>query len=531
VINVLGLISRYLGIGTNAFSDTILDSIDRSNVRFILPLDSALYLTATTRRMINEKIEWVWQNFGIVKEGVGGIARHTVGRGISLECNSTDDEWNQLAEDDFEQYATTPDRCDLSARRTFYEAQTAAVEQRVLRGEFLCGLGNNEKWGGEPAFQIFDSEEISTPPPAGSIGDKIILDGVELDLNSRPVAYHHRNLDGMTWTPIPASQMIHWYKPHAVNQVRGISDLAQAVNPLVDIYELTRLATRSAKAQQLIALVLKNVPKSRGRGAVGGLQRATPGGKESDRDGARPTDYSQLEKLTTASGGGIAYLNGDGEAQLLSTNSPSPLVEAFITNIFMRNVFASLGLPASFSWDPEKLGGANMRFILSKADLLFQVLGDGCIYRFCNPVAFRYLDYRIKMGMLRPCKDKGWASKLSWQTPPRVTVDNGHETRLLIELLANGMLTLREYCNARGLNYRNVMLQWIREPIEFIRTAKQEIANCKDLSPEEGAALLALWLKNMPMWRSSKPGQGTLPGAGESFGGGGGGGEGGGGGQ
>jgi capsid protein len=519
-VNVLGLLSRFLGIGTNAFADTILESVDRANVRFILPLDSALYLTATSRRLINEKIEWCWQNFGCVKEAGAGVARHTVGKGVSLESNSDDDEWNQLAEDDFEQYALTPARCDLAARRNFYEAQTTMVEHRVFRGEALAAHGNNEEWGDCPAFQLYDSEEISTPPPAGSIGDKIILDGIELDANSRPLAYHHRNLDGMTWTAIPRSQFIHWFKGHAINQVRGISDLAQAVNPLVDIYELSRLATKSAKAQQLIALVLKNVPKSKGRGAIGALRKAVPGSPGCN-EGNLATDYSQLEKLTTASGAGIAYLNGDGEAQLLTANSPSPLVEGYITGLLMKNVYAALGLPSSFSWDPEKLGGANMRFILSKSDLLFQVLSDALIYRFCNPIAFRYLDWRIKTGMLRPCKDKLWASKLSWQTPPRVTVDNGHEVKLLIELLANGLLTMREYCNARGLNYRNVMRQWIREPLEFIRIAKQEIALSKDfLKPDEGEKLLALWIQNMPLWRSSKPGQGTQP---DANGGGGGG--------
>jgi capsid protein len=503
-MNILGLLGRYLGIGGNAFSETLLSSIDRANYRFLLPADSALYLTNRTRRGINEKAEWLWQNFGIVKEGVAGIARHTVGKGISLQIDSEDDEWNQLAEDDFEDYALTPERCDLAGRRNFYEAQTTALEQRILRGEFFAAKTENPEWDNEPCFQIYDSEEISTPPSAvsGIETGKIVLDGVELNANSRATFYHLRGLDGLTWTPIPRERMIHWFKPHAVNQVRGISDLAQAVNPLVDIHELKRLATRSAKAQQLIALVLKNVAKTKKRGAMGGIKSAAP----SSGDTEAGTDVAQLEQLVGAAGAGIAYLTGDGDAKLLTPNSPSPLVEGFITDLLMRDVCAGWGVPAEFFWSIAKLGGANTRFVLSKADLLFQVLGDGLIYRFCTPIAYRYLKSRIDSGKLRAPSDKNWALKMSWQTPPRVTVDNGRDNMLLIEMLANGMITLREFCNARGMNYRHTMRQWIREPIEFIKIAQAEIKACKDIEPAQASVLLNRWISNMPLWRASKPG-------------------------
>ena len=489
---------RLVGAGGIAFSDTILSSIDRENVRFMLPADSSLYLTDRSRTAINEKAEWCWQGFGVVKEGVAGIARHTVGKGISLEHNSEDEEWNTLAEEDFEDYAVTAERFDLAGRRNFYEAQTTAVEQRIIRGEFLAAKTENPDWDNTPCVQLYDSQEISTPATFDRSKGTVILDGVELNQNSRAVAYHLRNLDSMTWSSIPRERMIHWYKPHAVNQVRGISDLAQAVNNLVDIHELKRLATRSAKAQQMIALVLKNVPKTKSRGGFGAIDKATPGnGPGSD------CNYGQLEQIAKASGAGIAYFTGEGEAQLLTANSPSPLVEAFVTDLLMRDVCAGWGVPAEFFWSIAKLGGANTRFVMSKADLLFQILSDGLIYRFCTPVAYRYLKYRMDTGQLRKCKDPNWARKMSWQTPPRVTVDNGKDNLLLIELLANGMITLREYCNARGLNYRHVMRQWIREPIEFIKMAKVEL---KDLDSAEAEPIMQRWIANMPLWRAAKPG-------------------------
>lgn len=283
--------------------------------------------------------------------------------------------------------------------------------------------------------------------------------------------------------------------------MRGLSDLAQSVNRLVDIHELVRLTTRSAKAQQLIALVLKNVARKKTRGAIGAIKGAAPLG-----EGCVPgTDVSQLEQTAQAAGAGIAYVGDDGDAKLITPNSPTPLVEGFITDLMLRDACAGWGVPVTFFWNPEKLGGATMRFVNARADLLFEVLADGCIQRFCTPGAFRYLQHRVESSALRPCRDKNWALKLSWQKPPRTTVDNGNDNKILIELLANGMITLRDFCNARGLNYRHVMRQWIREPIEFLKIAKQELGE-SGLDPQLTDQVLMRWVANMPLWRASKPG-------------------------
>jgi capsid protein len=487
----------WTGFGGRAFSDTIDGSIDRANLRFLVPPDSRLYITRRTRSALNNHAEWLWQNFGVVKDGVAGTGRHTVGKGISLELNTNDPEFDRAAEDDFETYYLTKERCDLAGRRNGYEAQTTGVEQRLIRGEFFSAHAKNPEWDNEPCFQLYDSEEIGTPqlsPP-----DRMILDGVELNKNSRAINYFVRGLDGK-FTPIPAAQMVHWYKPHAINQTRGITDFAQAVNPLVDIHELKRLATRSAKAQLLLALVLKGVDKKKSKGAFGAIANVGV-----NSDGSPNTDSAQTEQLVGASGGGIIYLDDkEGSAQLIQSSSPSPLVEGFITDLLMRDVCAGWGVPSEFFWNMAKMNGGNTRFILARADLFFQILGDRLIDNFCRPLAFRYLSHRIQTRKLVACKDPHWANKMSWRTPPRVTVDNGKESSILIELLANGMITLREYCNARGMNYRNEMRQWIREPIEFIKMAQEEGA------PPE---MLDAWKKSPPMWRAPKPGTVQAPGA------------------
>jgi capsid protein len=496
----------WTGWGSNAFSETVDGSIDRANMRFLIPPDSRHYVTRRTRKELNNGAEWVWQTFGVVKEGVAGIARHTIGKGVSLQIDAEGDTKDiELAERDFETYALTPERCDLAGRRNLYEAQTTGIEQRLIRGEFFAALTESKDWGekiddkwiGEPCFQLYDSEEIGNPLPIPTDNGRLIIDGVELDQNTRATGYYVRNIEGK-YERIDRSRMIHWYKPHSINQTRGITDFAQGINPLVDIYELRRLAMRNAKVQQFLALILKDV-KKRTRGAFGAISQAA-----TKSDGTPDPDSAQLEQPVTAAGGGIYYVGEKGGAELLSSNSPSPLVEPFISDLFLRDVCGGWGVPVEFFWNPGKLNGNNMRFILARADLFFQILGDRLIDRFCTPIAFRYLSHRIQIGRLKPFKDPDWALKMSWQMPPRATIDNGRENQILIELLASGLITMREYCNARGINYKATMRQWIREPLEFIKMCEEEGA------PPDYVKRLR---DNLPLWRAPKPGQVQAPGA------------------
>src|SRR5437667_5445229 len=138
--------------------------------------------------------------------------------------------------------------------------------------------------------------------------------------------------------------MPHWYKPDSINQPRGISDLAQGEKPLVDIHELKRLATRSAKAQQFLALALKGITKKRAKGALGAIRNA------GNNDGTPDADSAQLERLTGAAGGGIIYLDDtDGRDKLVTGNTPSPLVEGFMTDLLMRDGCTGRGVRSEFS--------------------------------------------------------------------------------------------------------------------------------------------------------------------------------------
>lgn len=453
-----------LRAGSNSFDDVLADSIDRANVRFLLPEDSRLYVTEWSRQKLNEKSEWLWQNFALVKELVEGIARHTIAKGISIQLETEDDEWNQAAERDFENWAITPARCDIAGRRDFYEAQAHAIEQWTMRGEFFSAFVENPRWpspiaGNQsaPAFWLIDSNDCRTPPAVREPDLALrLIDGVELGNYGEPLNYYVRTAGTYDFEPVPVGNMCHWFKPHATNQPRGITPLAQAVNPLVDVKELRNLATRVAKANQLVAVVRKGIGKMPSRGGIGALK--TGNSISGGTDGA-----VELESAARNAGAGIAYVGDTGDVKMVQSNAPSPLVSPFVKELLLRDACLAPGVPMEFFWDPTALGGANTRFILGRADLFFQILADGLTHRFCTPTAVRVLAWRMENGLLAQCKDPQWMDKVTWQLPARLTVDIGREGALDVVKLRSLQLSLRSYYNARGQNWLPEVRQRIRE--------------------------------------------------------------------
>jgi capsid protein len=480
---VLGFRASY-----GSYSDaTTHNSPDRGTVYYYPPSDTRFHISSYTRREVSRRVEWLFQNFAPLKEGARGIARHTVGKGISLQINSTDEEWNELAEADCETYFLSANRFDRSGKRNFYEAQFFAVFARVKVGEFLASFAENPRWNGEPCVQIWDSNEIETPPDRET--DAYTVDGVRLDEDHAAVEYFARSLGG-TYKGIPASEMMHWYYADAVNQPRGISEFAQAVAAFQDVREAVNITTKTAKQNTAIGLHIKKLAR---KGQMGGVSKieaeAKRLGQAASGEPAAPGTHDKNEKAyeKIAGGGAIIYTDEDGDAKFLTPQSPTPLLEPFVTKVLMRNGFSSIGMSAEFFWSLTDLNGTSVRLVNQKAEATFDWFGDGLIGRFCTPVAVRYILHRIETGKLRRPTDPNWITKLHWQRPARISLDRG-DAQIEVTQLQNGIETLANINDKRGRGWRPQVKQWFRE-----------FAYAYKCAAEAGVPwALKFWRANMP---------------------------------
>jgi hypothetical protein len=486
---------------TKRFAEFRQWNTDQTQILYILPEDSRDYLDEISRKEVVRRVEALIQVFPMVQEGGRGIARHVIGKGHSLQLNTSNLKWNADAEAQFEEYALTKGRFDVAGRRNFYGAQATAVEQRIWRGEFFASATENPRWKntvkidgedkevGEPCWQLWDTNEIETPEIAQlDIEQRKIFDGVQLDEFNNPEGYWVKSAGSKTHTFIPAGAMTHWYAPTGINQIRGLSDFAPAVKRIVHWHDLEALFIQHAKTQSSLAITVSKLARVSGRGVMSKIKDATA------RATGTPTGPTvDTEALEKAFKGRVAYLGADGKAELLSPNSPAATLEPFLSNLLAPSIFASLGVPAEFFWDPSKLTSASQRFVLTRADLTFQVMGDSLDYDWCNAVAYRFIQHRIACGKLAPPPDENWSSTMTWQTPARTSIDNGRDSKSAIELLGQGMDNLRGWFDRNGKGWRPETKQWIREWLEFEVMAKEEGAN-----PEQLKRLMERWRPLMP---------------------------------
>ena len=143
----MGLLNKFFGgWGGNSFSHVTETSIDRSDIYVVLPEDARLPASEFTRSKLVQKAIAVSERFGSIQEFSRGIARHTVGVGISAQFNTDSEEWNHAAMIAVERYCMSPAQCDLSARRTVYEQQRWIAEQFAIIGETFTAFIENPEF-------------------------------------------------------------------------------------------------------------------------------------------------------------------------------------------------------------------------------------------------------------------------------------------------------------------------------------------------------------------------------------------------
>ena len=491
---------KKLGAGSTSYRETVDSSIDRANVQFLIPQDSRLYLSAYTRKRIVEKVEWCRQNFGIVQEWGRGIARHTVGRGIFASFNTENAEWNKAANIALENYCMTPTQCDVTGRRNAYEMQAHIAEQLAIIGEAFVLHSENPDFPSPrsgvddcPAFYAIEPNDVATPPQQNGKTTEGIHDGIELGDFGR-ARYYHVRLASTEFQAYDARDVSHIFHAQGTNQSRGISPLAPGVNNLVDIHELKRLETKTAKTQRLVSLIIKGTKAAKGRGAMAALAAPV--------EGVDQVDTQAVENLYQGAGAAIARMGDDGKVELITGNTPSPLVNEYVTDLLLRDAAAGTGIPVEFFWSRDKLGGANARGIFAQADAAFSLLADKVIYGWFERFIIRFIEWRVASGLLAE-PPVNWRDSIYYQRPRRVTLDNGRDSKAMIEELNHGVTTMREIYDSAGKNYRtDGIRQWIREFIEFAEEGRMQ-----GLSEEKIEKLLDRWRPLPPGSAMTEPKQ------------------------
>lgn len=189
-------------------------------------------------------------------------------------------------------------------------------------------------------LQGIQADLIRTP------GDREIkgqtwVDGVRLGVGGRPIEYAIHRRTGNTGTEfsrrLQARRVIHYgfFDRFASDQVRGVSPLVSALNPLRDVYENFDYALAKAKVSQLFALAFYRDAEE----SAGEVSDETEVGEDGSEAGGYKVDFGK--------GPVVLDMEPGDRAEFLESRQPSSEFQSF-TQMVIQVALKALDIPYSF---------------------------------------------------------------------------------------------------------------------------------------------------------------------------------------
>ncbi len=194
--------------------------------------------------------------------------------------------WQKKAEAEFALWAERKRACDATGVNDFYAMQQLALASWLVSGDTFAVLKQYDPTQIMPyslRIHIIEADRVATPTAAGILtpmaittgkaeNGNAIYDGVEVDANGMIVAYHIRNTypleigkESTKWARVLAYgeetglpnilQMMDSERP---DQYRGVSYLAQVIEPLLQLRRYTESELTAAVVESFFTAFIKS---------------------------------------------------------------------------------------------------------------------------------------------------------------------------------------------------------------------------------------------------------------------------------
>lgn len=193
--------------------------------------------------------------------------------------------WQKIVEREFALWAGNKRACDATGMNNFYGMQQLALISWLLSGDCIGVVKQYKTTSLLPyslRVHLVESDRIATPTVNGANifyttgknndNKNAIYDGVEVDENGMVVAYHIRNTypfeignpKKTEWTRVLAYQentglpnIIHVMDSERPDQYRGVSYLAQVIEPLLQLRRYTESELMAAVIESFFTAFVK----------------------------------------------------------------------------------------------------------------------------------------------------------------------------------------------------------------------------------------------------------------------------------
>lgn len=210
--------------------------------------------TLTGSAVIARKARYAVENNPWITNGVAAWVTNTVGAGIVPTPQHPERDVRPVVQTAFNRWAIV---CDLDERTDFHGLIAGAVRQMIVSGESFIQLVTTDEG---LRLRLIAPEQVDIAQTSELSSGGRIIAGVEFDAQGRRVAYWVRPVDPTAvfegYAPpvrVPASDMVHLFKPLGPGQVRGISWLAPVLIRAGELDQLDDALLVGAKVAAMFA--------------------------------------------------------------------------------------------------------------------------------------------------------------------------------------------------------------------------------------------------------------------------------------
>lgn len=345
--------------------------------------------------------------------GVGLRLKSRINReilGLSAEQAET---WQKNTEREFSLWSENKRACDATGMNTFYGLQQLALTSWLLSGDCIGVLKQYDTDQLLPyalRVHLIEADRVATPTDCGGISSinyttgknpdtgNTIYDGVEVDRNGMVVAYHIRNTypfevgaPTTEWTRVLAYQehtglpnIVHVIESERPDQYRGVSYLAQVIEPLLNIRRYSESELMAAMIESFFTAFIKTEAPTD--------EMPFNQVEEDDREPRNPNEYSMGP-------GQVNMLEPGEDVTFANPTRPAGGFDAFVTAICSQ-IGAALEIPADLLLKKFNASYSASRAALLEAWKAFKMRREWLADDFCRPIYEVWMSEAVARGRI-----------------------------------------------------------------------------------------------------------------------------------
>ena len=347
--------------------------------------------------------------------GVGLRLKSRIDREVLELTPDQAEKWQKDTEREFSLWASDKRACDATGMNNFYGLQQLALVSWLLSGDCI-GIVKQRKTTRLLPYSLrvhlIEADRIATPTGSG-LGTSLlyttgrnpdtgntIYDGVEVDKDGMVVAYHIRSTYPFElgapltteWTRVLAYQehtglpnVLHVIDTERPDQYRGVSYLAQVIEPLLQLRRYTESELMAAVIESFFTAFIK----TEGSKEEMPLNEVN---EEAEREPRTPNDYSM--------GPGQVNIMDPGEDVVFAEpKHPNGSFDKF-TEAISAQVGAALEIPADLLLKKFNASYSASRAALLEAWKAFKMRREWLGDNFCRPLYEIWMSEAVARGRI-----------------------------------------------------------------------------------------------------------------------------------